>query len=407
MIKKTGIVKSSWDFVVIKELIDNALDAIEPSPYKKVYIDYSMLDKRLHIFDNGEGISIGTINKIYDFSMYVSRNRHFVTPSRGKQGNGLKTIISICYIMGYKLYWHTFDGIIIEMVIDASKIELGLFAYEMIKHGKTEHRGIEIIGYNGYGINQLQSVIKRYAKCNKDVDFILSSGKCILDEVSATANSIDRSKDISIAFYDYHTFLRLIQDTQDGETTYKAFLGDMFGTRIKNQSIIKSKIKDINFNSAEFQEDFVNLKAYQKNKQYTLLKNHMMGLKYSFNTEMLIQKNQNDSMFNSYVPCIVEFDVVKTDIKSEKGYLANCDCFINNTITYNNAESVVFDGGFYNLGWKKCPYAGDLTRLLMNYNDYQFTFHFISPYFLFRDAGKTEIDITCILGISSRLYQKH
>ena len=32
LIKKTGIVKSSWDFVVIKELIDNALDAIEPSP---------------------------------------------------------------------------------------------------------------------------------------------------------------------------------------------------------------------------------------------------------------------------------------------------------------------------------------------------------------------------------------
>ena len=398
LIKKTGIVKSSWDFVILKELIDNALDAIEPLSHKKISIDYTMLDKRLNIFDNGSGISIDTIKKIYDFSMYVSRNRHFVTPSRGKQGNGLKTIISICYILGYKLYWHTFDRIIVEMAIDTSKIESGLFPCEMIEHGETDHRGIEIIGYNGYGINQLQSVIKRYAQCNRDVNFTLSSGQYILDKVLATANPIDRSKDISIAFYDYHTFLRLIQDTQDGETTYKSFLGDIFGTRIKNQSIIKSKIKDINFNGTEFQEDFMNLKSYQKNKQYTLLKNHMMGLKYSFNTEMMIQNKQNASVCNSYVPCIVEFDVVKTDIRSEKGYLANCDCYINNTITYNNAESIVFDGDFYSLGWKKCPYAGDLSRLLMNYNDYQFTFHFISPYFLFRDAGKTEIDITCIIG---------
>ena len=99
LIKKTGIVKSSWDFVILKELIDNALDAIEPLSHKKISIDYTMLDKRLNIFDNGSGISIDTIKKIYDFSMYVSRNRHFVTPSRGKQGNGLKTIISICYIL--------------------------------------------------------------------------------------------------------------------------------------------------------------------------------------------------------------------------------------------------------------------------------------------------------------------
>lgn len=171
------------------------------------------------------------------------------------------------------------DGIIVEMIIDASKVELGLFDYKMVEHGKTDCRGIEIIGYNGYGINQLQDIIKRFAQCNEDVNFTLSSNQCILDKIPATKEPTDKSKDISIAFYDYHTFLRLIQDTQDGETTYKSFLGDMFGTRIKNQSVIKSKIKDIDFNSTEFQEDFMNLKAYQKSKQYTLLKNHLMGLK--------------------------------------------------------------------------------------------------------------------------------
>ena len=72
LIKKTGIVKSSWDFVILKELIDNALDAIEPLSHKKISIDYTMLDKRLNIFDNGSGISIDTIKKIYDFQCMLA-----------------------------------------------------------------------------------------------------------------------------------------------------------------------------------------------------------------------------------------------------------------------------------------------------------------------------------------------
>ena len=30
LIKNTGISKEYWDFVIFKELVDNALDAIEP-----------------------------------------------------------------------------------------------------------------------------------------------------------------------------------------------------------------------------------------------------------------------------------------------------------------------------------------------------------------------------------------
>lgn len=396
LIKKTGISKNLWDFVILKELIDNALDAIEALSEKKVFVNFEPNHSGLQIFDNGTGISINTVNQIYDFSVYISKNRHFITPSRGKQGNGLKTIISICYLMGYKLLWHTSDGVIIENVIDASDIDNGFLQYKTKDHGATEYRGVEIVGYSNTTNKSSINIIKRYSMCNKDVNFYFQYGT-LEQEFPATIPCIDKSSTRSISFYDYHSFKRLICDTQDGNSTYKAFLGEMFGTRIKNQSNIKCRIKDIDFSNLEFQKDFLELRSFQKSKQYTLLKNHMIGLKYSMNTEVMLQKSSDEIDTNISVPCIVEFDVEKIDLKSEKGYLANCDCLVNNTITYNMAKSIVFDSGFYELGNKKCTYSYDLGDLLEKYNDYSFTFHFISPYFLFRDAGKTEIDITCFL----------
>lgn len=63
---------------------------------KKVFIEAT--SESLGIYDNGTGIKKKIVRDIYDFGNYVSQNRNYITASRGKQGNGLKTIISICYI---------------------------------------------------------------------------------------------------------------------------------------------------------------------------------------------------------------------------------------------------------------------------------------------------------------------
>ena len=93
LVKQVGFSKGSWSQIVLKELIDNALDAIEPLKQKHVYINLS--SGALGIYDNGKGIAAETVKDIYDFSNYVSQNRNYITASRGKQGNGLKTIIGI------------------------------------------------------------------------------------------------------------------------------------------------------------------------------------------------------------------------------------------------------------------------------------------------------------------------
>lgn len=144
LIKQIGLTKDYWNKVIMKEIIDNALDAIEPLSYKQIKIEQN--EKSLGIYDNGNGISCDTVKSIYDFSYYVSQNRYFVTASRGKQGNGLKTIISICFLKKYRLLWHTNEGVILEGIIDTEKVKDGEISVEFIEVGHTQKRGIEIYG---------------------------------------------------------------------------------------------------------------------------------------------------------------------------------------------------------------------------------------------------------------------
>lgn len=399
LVKKIGLPMTYWNDVIIKELIDNALDSIEPLSEKKVNVIRDV--DKLCIFDNGSGISCETVKNIYDFNYYISKNRHYVTASRGKQGNGLKTIISICFIKKWRLLWHTNDNVILEAMIDADLVKDGIINVEFKEIGATHNRGIEIVGFDVQSKDYYTNYLYYYSVCNQDVLFTLNHfGKRYY--INPTKDPIDKSKNISLSFYDYDTYKRFIRDTQDGNTTYKHFLGEYFGTRIKNSSQIKCKIKDIDFNSEEFIRDFLELKSSQQSKKYTLLKNHTIGLDNVINTNMIIEDSDSDIGLNDRViPCIIEFSVRKNTFKndSEKKKRTDIQCYVNNTVTYKDGESISFSGGYYKIGnnTKYSYYCYNLESLLSGYSNFSFVFHIISPYLKFLDAGKTEIDISSFI----------
>ena len=392
LIKQIGLTKEYWNRVIIKEIVDNALDAIEPLSNKEIHIIQS--DSSLGIYDNGNGLSCEIIKSIYDFNFYVSQNRIYVTASRGKQGNGLKTIISICFLKKYRLLWHTNEGIILEGIIDAEKAKNGKIRVDFRQIGTTEKRGIEIYGYELHQSAYYKNYVYFYTVCNPDVTFHLDY-LGIEFHNPATAECVDKSQNISLAYYDYDTFKQFITDTQDGNSTYKKFLEEYFGTRIKNKSGIKSKIKDIDFNSQEFINDFLMLKEDQQTKKYTLLKKQLIGLENVLNTSIEMEdSNSLISKSDMVIPCIVEFSVKKDTFKGDTNRKeADIECYINNSITYNNSWSIGFDGGWYKIG-NKTVYARDLDDLLKDMSNFSFVFHIVSPYLKFTDAGKTRIDIT-------------
>jgi DNA topoisomerase VI subunit B len=84
--------------VVLKELVDNALDAAEEAriaPEISVTVD----SEGITVKDNGPGIPQETIKNILNYTVRVSSREAYMAPDRGAQGNALKTIVAMPYVL--------------------------------------------------------------------------------------------------------------------------------------------------------------------------------------------------------------------------------------------------------------------------------------------------------------------
>ena len=86
-----GSSQEQWPLALLKELIDNGLDACETSgiaPEITVTIDQDAVSVR----DNDPGIPPKTIERSLDYLYRVSDKNHYVSPTRGQLGNALKYV---------------------------------------------------------------------------------------------------------------------------------------------------------------------------------------------------------------------------------------------------------------------------------------------------------------------------
>jgi DNA topoisomerase VI subunit B len=95
---QTGHDADDWPLVIAKELTDNALDTCEEAdiaPVIKIRVDRA----GIVISDNGPGLPAKTVKAILDFSVRVSSREAYVSPTRGAQGNALKTILAMPFVL--------------------------------------------------------------------------------------------------------------------------------------------------------------------------------------------------------------------------------------------------------------------------------------------------------------------
>jgi hypothetical protein len=95
---QTGHAVGEWPLVVVKELVDNALDACEEAdvpPEVEVTADAGGIAVR----DNGPGLPEDTLRGQLDFSVRVSSREAYVSPCRGAQGNALKTLLPMPWVV--------------------------------------------------------------------------------------------------------------------------------------------------------------------------------------------------------------------------------------------------------------------------------------------------------------------
>jgi DNA topoisomerase VI subunit B len=100
---QTGQGRDNFGSVVIKELVDNAIDASEyagVSPIIGINVKSGLGLHIISVSDNGNGISGDTISRILNFQTRTSDKAAYRTPARGAQGNALKTLIGMPYALG-------------------------------------------------------------------------------------------------------------------------------------------------------------------------------------------------------------------------------------------------------------------------------------------------------------------
>jgi DNA topoisomerase VI subunit B len=99
----TGQPPKGFATVLMKELADNGLDAAEakgvpPQLTFEVNVDGELLT--ITVTDNGPGIPPETVAKVLDFSTRTSDKAAYRSPTRGAQGNALKTVIGMPHALG-------------------------------------------------------------------------------------------------------------------------------------------------------------------------------------------------------------------------------------------------------------------------------------------------------------------
>jgi hypothetical protein len=100
--KTTDVNAGDWHLYILKELIDNALDADEASGLAstlRITLKYQASGHLLIRVSNPAQFPVDDIPSIFALDTYVSVKDYFNNITRGQQGNGLKTVLGIPYAL--------------------------------------------------------------------------------------------------------------------------------------------------------------------------------------------------------------------------------------------------------------------------------------------------------------------
>jgi len=87
-----------WPIALLKELVDNALDACETAGVAPE-IAVTVEQDAVRVCDNGPGLPTSTLERSLDYAVRVTDKAHYVSPTRGQLGNALKCLYAAPYVV--------------------------------------------------------------------------------------------------------------------------------------------------------------------------------------------------------------------------------------------------------------------------------------------------------------------
>lgn len=295
--KQTGTDISEWDIYLIKELMDNALDACESAGVEPK-IKVTIRGNGVTIRDNGPGITRETVDKIVDLNVYAGNKYYFARPSRGKQGNALLTILPMPYVLS--------DGKLTECAIICSSTK----QYKIsVEHDDVEQdynfrvdesdiqdavQGTEIKVNIPYTDPLQYAIGDRWQRFFNNLmnGFSVFNPHCeITTDYFGKVSTYKRKGDIkkmkseseSIHWYSYGAFRDLVYAyirAGNGNTTVKQFCMERFkgiNNSTKNEALLKSMCSKRLEDLREQEEDVTNLYINLKTICHTVLSPSVLG----------------------------------------------------------------------------------------------------------------------------------
>src|SRR5262245_14395691 len=93
-----GFASDFWPIPLLKELLDNALDACETAGVAPAIL-VEVTPQTLTVRDNGPGLPRQVLERSLDYLVRISDKAHYVSPSRGQLGNALKCLWAAPYVL--------------------------------------------------------------------------------------------------------------------------------------------------------------------------------------------------------------------------------------------------------------------------------------------------------------------
>ncbi len=98
LIMQIGHTPNAWPIALVKELIDNGLDACESAGIAPV-IKIEVSADSVTVTDNGPGLPSATLTNSLDYANRVSDKNGYVAPTRGQLGNALKCVWAAPFVV--------------------------------------------------------------------------------------------------------------------------------------------------------------------------------------------------------------------------------------------------------------------------------------------------------------------
>jgi len=203
-----GVSWYHYEQFILKELLDNALDAAENQDARTIEVRLEPASedvRRLSVFDNGPGISGRLLDQIYaQFDSYVSSKKGYRAPTRGYQGNALKTVIGICAVREFELAFMTREQE--KVVYSPDHGPSGEIGFRRTSLGGTDRQGAALTGhFRDLSEDNIILALQKYHLCNPDVRFSFNE-----TELKPLAPGVRRKETSYISWYDLPAFEELV-----------------------------------------------------------------------------------------------------------------------------------------------------------------------------------------------------